>query len=332
MFSLDVWVSYIDIEEIIKLNFENLKGPKNVHDFTCLKNNIISELNEKYADWHKIYTDGSKSKSGKGAAFYSPTQREHGCYKISANVSIMSIELIAIYEAVLFAADKRIKKLVILSDSQSALQHIARCASGVRGVSIAYKILAKINEFNNSGVCLRLQWIPSHIGIRGNEEADRLAKLAVTEGSNYNIEPFCLENLSKYKELCYNEWKEYFDERSKEKGIWYKIIQSQPLRSPWFINGNVNRSYIVLIHRLRSGHYPSNKFGFLMKKVESPNCEVCNKVEDVQHLLTECSRNERQRQIIIATLKLNRLDMGTFHNILTEPLSDGAKIICELFK
>lgn len=32
----------------------------------------------------------------------------------------------------------------------------------------------------------------------------------------------------------------------------------------------------------------SQSFGFLMKKVQSHNCLLCNKIEDVYHLLVEC--------------------------------------------
>ena len=77
-------------------------------------------------------------------------------------------------------------------------------------------------------------------------------------------------------------WKEHFDERSVEKGIWYKTIQSQPPPIPWFVKSTMKRKLIVLAFRLRSGHVPLNKFAYLMKKVDSPNCAVCNQIEDVQ--------------------------------------------------
>ncbi|XP_026744670.1 uncharacterized protein LOC113506005 [Trichoplusia ni] len=79
----------------------------------------------------------------------------------------------------------------VIEDSKSALYHIARCASGRRGTPIAYEILSKIEELAEKGVDLRLQWVPSHIGIRGNEEADRLAKI----GNNLKLSELSRENI-----------------------------------------------------------------------------------------------------------------------------------------
>lgn len=138
---------------------------------------------QKYSGWQTIFTDGSKSTTGKGMAFYDSTTGNYVMYKTDANVCIMSLELIAILEALKYITDERNPNVVIFTDSKSALQHIARCASGFRGVSTAYDVLKGINNLATKGINLKLQWVPSHIGIRGNEEADRLARLAVTKGN-----------------------------------------------------------------------------------------------------------------------------------------------------
>ncbi|XP_026321603.1 fatty-acid amide hydrolase 2-like [Hyposmocoma kahamanoa] len=70
-----------------------------------------------------------------------------------------------------------------------------------------------------SNVQLKLQWIPSHVGLKGNEEADILAKRGITEGQEMNILPCYSEFLFKYKLKCAQMWDEYFDMRSREKGI-----------------------------------------------------------------------------------------------------------------
>lgn len=332
MYSLDKWVTGINVRDKISCKLDCVKVAKRSHEVTSLKFEVIKELSGKYPGWKMYFTDGSKSKSGCGAAYYSLSDGTSALFKsIDTNLSVMTMELVAIsktLEHITYwdnANHSVNQNIVICTDSKSGLMHLARCASGYRGVPIAYVILRLIYEL--SDINLRLQWVPSHIGVHGNEKADMFAKKAISEGLEVDIAPFYTEILSYYKNICYNHFKEYFDRKSKEKGIWYKTMQSEPPRIPWFAESYTKRSYVVMAHRLRSGHFPSRKFGYLMKKVDSPNCQVCNKIEDVQHLLLECEKNRREREIVMRELKLNIYDVGTFIRILSIPNSGEAKLI-----
>lgn len=329
MFTLNTWVSNIKIEGVIETKLDNVRAPKRFYEGNSLKCSVIEELHRKYGGWYIIFTDGSKNSVGNGAAFYDPNKpassNSLNCFKIVENVCIMSLELTAISQAITYLQTIAHRRVVICTDSKSALFHLARCASGGRGVPIAYEILAKVVEMQDSGSEIILQWVPSHVGLRGNEEADILAKRASLEGKEINILPDFGEALHKYKIKCHCQWKEYFDKRSREKGIWYKSIQCEPPRIPWFYNTNLNRNNIVLAHRLRTGHIPLNKYGFLMKKVNSPNCDTCGKIEDVQHLLVECERNRSQREALLTAANFSRYDVGVFISILSDPTSELAK-------
>lgn len=241
----------------------------------------------------------------------------------------MSLELIAISEALSLCGDRE-QNIVIMSDSKSALQHVARCASGSRGTSIAYKILKSIYDLSLRLINVRLQWVPSHIGLAGNEEADRLAKLAILEGTTLTVSPDYTELLPKFKRSCFEKWGQYFQDTSKVKGIWYRIIQHQPSRIPWFIDTKMSRALIVAALRLRSGHYPTKRFGHMMRKIDSPNCDVCGVIDDVQHLLVECAKNQTGRELLMNSRKINKIDIGIFFGILADPGSDAAKITFEM--
>ncbi|KAL0883429.1 hypothetical protein ABMA27_016810 [Loxostege sticticalis] len=224
----------------------------------------------------------------------------------------MTVELVAILEALKYIESQNLTECVILTDSKSALQHVARCASGYsRGAPIAYDVLKMIRRLDNDrGINLRLQWVPSHVGLSGNEEADRLAKLACTTGINFSIVPFYTEILPKFRKSCYTKFKEYFDKRSVDKGIC--------------------RKHIVILHRLRSGHFPSNKFAFLMRKAPSPNCDVCGTLDDVQHILVECEKYRGRRSPILQKFNINMYDVGAFIEILADPTSQAAKCLAEM--
>lgn len=332
MFRLDMWPSKINVKNMVKCSLECVQTAKRDYDKTLLKVEILSELDVKYRTWFKIFTDGSKSSGVSGAALYDSASGYGERFKNLSNVSIMSMELFAISEALTYIKYhiNSHLKIVIYSDSKSALQHIVSCSQGNRGTAIAYSILRKLEEFSVNNIQIVLQWIPSHIGLYGNEVADQLARLAVSDNSeNIYILPSYTELLPKYNKMYYDHWREYFDERSRTKGIWYKIIQSQPPRLPWFM-GDICRKHVVIAHRLRSGHMPLKKFAFCMGKVPSPNCETCNKPEDVYHVLMECVRNQTERQNILRKLDANIEDIGMFQSILCNPNSKEALMVYKL--
>ncbi|KAJ8721719.1 hypothetical protein PYW07_002494 [Mythimna separata] len=330
MFSLDIWVSAIEVQENIKSDLVCVPCSKNSFEPNALLNNVIEELNTNYGGWHKFYTDGSKSALGQGVGYFYQNSNIKTGYRINSYVSIMTLELIAIFQAMSYANEQNLNKFVIFSDSKSALQHVARCASGIRGVSIAYDIINIIYKLNKNGIEFRLQWVPAHIGLKGNEEADGISKLAALEGNEFHFLPDYSDLIPKVKMKCNKFWKKYFNEKSETKGIWYKTIQHEPPRYLWFDDGKLSRSYVKLALRLRSGHYPSAKFAFLMKKNDSPNCVTCNKIEDVQHLLMDCVKNKTEREKLERENGLNRLDIGLIQTILSLPKSDLAKQLCGL--
>lgn len=69
-----------------------------------------------------------------------------------------------------------------------------------------------------------------------------------------------------------------------------------------------------------------------MRKVSSPNCEVCEKPEDVYHILTECVRNRTERQNVLRELGIDIRNIGIFHSILSSPNSMEAKLVYKLVR
>ncbi|KAG7300559.1 hypothetical protein JYU34_014851 [Plutella xylostella] len=330
MFLMDTWTKSIDTSDFILFSIDNLTTKRGQSTDVMLK--VTDEfINNKYRNFYRIYTDASRDENGIGAAFLDITKMESRKFKITSKISIMFAELFAISEAVKYVKNIDSVNIVILSDSRSALQHVARCTSNVRGAPIAYSILDTLvklrRNFNRNIV---IQWIPSHIGETGNEQVDALAKQAVTSGDERECEPFYTDLLVDVKTQCYNLWKEHFDERSLTKGIWYKTLQSSPPRIPWFDRCAMERQELVTAMRTRSGHIPTNKFAFLMKKSPHSLCSECGVEEDLLHVLRDCVRNEAVR----ASLYDNHIfrEVGGCNLALTIPWSDEARSLYKLVK
>ncbi|XP_037563117.1 uncharacterized protein LOC119443354 [Dermacentor silvarum] len=64
---------------------------------------------------------------------------------------------------------------VILCDSRTALLALRRPEAASLGVAL---LAVKIRALVSSGLKLSLQWLPSHVGVQGNEEANALVKAA----------------------------------------------------------------------------------------------------------------------------------------------------------
>lgn len=247
--------------------------------------------------------------------------------KLTAKVSIMYVELLAIAEAVSYVASFESGNFVILTDSKSALQHLARCTSIFRGAPIAYRILETVSKMQKKNIVL--QW-PAHIGLYGNEVADRLAKEVVTDGLFLDCLPYFSDIIYLVRRQCIDIWKEYFDERSRTKGIWYRTIQPSLSRLPWFTGVDMHRNHIVTAFKLRSGHIPLNSFGFLMKICDSPNCDECGVVEDATHIMKECVRSEAERSGFMLEFDLCAMNVGVYNSILASPLSRAARMLYKL--
>lgn len=330
MFSLNTWVSYINVAEILRPSITSIDKPKRTYRHGKLMTSFIAMCTSEYEGFYKIFTDGSKDKNGCGAAVYDPQLNLHVKFKISSTLSIMHIELLAIAEALSYIRSIAGNNFVLFTDSKSALYHVARCSSTFRGFPIAYTILNLVYELQNLSKKIFMQWIPSHCGIVGNERVDILAKQASTDGVLISCLPFFTECMHEAKRECMFLWKEYFDERSKSVGIWYKTIQPEPLNSPW-INNCLKRQDLVLALRIRSGHIPLNKFAHMMRKLDSPNCSECDVVEDVYHILMECVRNQSVRFNLLIMCSVLK-EVGGCNSVLASPLSKEAKSLYKLVR
>ncbi|GFV59126.1 putative RNA-directed DNA polymerase from transposon BS [Trichonephila clavipes] len=132
----------------------------------------------------KIYTDGSRGeKCISGSRVYIPTPSGALEFKIKNPnyCSVFRSELIAIRRGLQCAAqlEYRFQEIWILTDSRASIQHLANW--GDIGDQTSLDILSLLRDLS-SGHGIHFQWIPSPVGIKGNERADFLARTAAVEG------------------------------------------------------------------------------------------------------------------------------------------------------
>lgn len=68
-----------------------------------------------------------------------------------------------------------------------------------------------------------------------------------------------------------------------------------------------------------------------MKKVDTPNCETCRVLDDVQHLLVDCVKYHNQRNSLIWKYNFDAYDVGLFIFILSNPNTNAAIDLFKIF-
>ena len=138
------------------------------------------EIQEKYCLYEQIYTDGSKD--GKKVAAAAVLDGESYQFRLPNNASIFSAELKAIDLALNHINQDAYWRYIIFTDSLSAMQAIEHERTDN---PLIVNLLEKTSRICTNAD-LVFCWLPSHIGISGNGEAD----IAVKEAVSLDILPF----------------------------------------------------------------------------------------------------------------------------------------------
>ena len=141
-----------------------------------------SVVREEYPDFTKIFTDGSKSNDGVVAAAIQLNFPASCLASLPKEASIYSAESYAVQMAVdhilrinqINLLPSPNKKYAIFTDSKSVFDslNIANDHPTIR------YIIHKLHVIRAQGIQVEICWIPSHLGIEGNEKADLKAKEA----------------------------------------------------------------------------------------------------------------------------------------------------------
>ena len=202
----------------IKLDIPGIRN-KEEHSEAALKALTLETLDQEYpADsWAHIYTDGSAvdavRNGGAGVFMQFPDGRRSSKMMPTGKVSTnFRSEACALLEAArtLNIEQTLAPNTVILTDCKSMLQSV----QGSRDRSQLFENIRRELTMLHSKTNLVLQWIPSHCGLHGNEEADRLSK----EDSNQEQQdhPVSYAEAKTLLKSCFN-WCVADEERERKK-------------------------------------------------------------------------------------------------------------------
>lgn len=241
-----------------------------------LKSDFLQHVQEKYNETLFIYTDGSKSERGVASAFYSEiAQFQQTLNKCN---SIFTAEMMAIYFATSFIRRIDLNNITICSDSLSSILAIEHgqnkhplCASIIENIILSRKNIIFL-------------WIPSHVGIYGNERADQLATQSFTSNSPVDSSIDSSDLKKELRKTIIHTWKmEWLSELNNKLRTIKTNVEATVLPA------KLTRHQQVAITRLRLGH-TNLTHSYLMNKTTPPTCDTCNQPLTVLHILDECRK------------------------------------------
>lgn len=226
----------------------------------------LSIIEQKYNDHHKLYSDGSKAGRLVGIGVVGPNttvnnQLPRACSVFTAEAAALSVAIDHTHHS----------PTVIFSDSASCLSAI------VKG-SLNHPFLQLVEQkMRNKPIVLC--WIPSHVGISGNEAADRAANL----GRNSEFLTSNIPAIDAIREVRKQIWRSHQHKWDSEQHHVLKTIK--PTVYKW--NDRPRREEQRILSRCRLNHTRLTKQSLLQNKNVS-NCDTCEAVLDVKHIVIDC--------------------------------------------
>jgi len=269
------------------------------HENPELLKNLALEKIESYNNSTHIYTDASKTTENKtAAAFCVPELNIEHSTRLTDKITIFAAELTAIKLALLWATNYTLDKdISIFSDSLSSLQAIASGKSSCRP-NLLLEVKALVSKYSKN---VTFVWLPSHIGIKGNELADKLANLStINQCIEVDIGLELSEAYNLVDRYIIGKWQQMWE--ADPTGSHYRSIEKTVSTKVKHFHSSRHKD--VVITRLRLGKCCLNAYLYQIGKHPDGLCDSCKKPETVIHFLTECFHNPTCLAVLAACNKL----------------------------
>ena len=206
--------------------------------------NKFLEVKAQYYTHLEIYTDGSKD--GEKVASAATLDGELYQFRLPNNSSIFSAEHKAIDLALNYIEQDAYWRYIIYTDSLSVMQALEGEKTDNPLIVSLLEKLSKLCDRADIVFC----WLPSHVGISGNEETDKAAKDALSlEVLSFKV-PF-----SDFKPLINNfiknVWQQSWSDPANQNNKQFTI---KPGLGEWLPGLRTNRREEIILARLRIGH------------------------------------------------------------------------------
>ncbi|KAE9524318.1 hypothetical protein AGLY_015357 [Aphis glycines] len=255
----------------IQLNTELTQYNKHETNPTIIISHFKEIIQNKYSSFLQIYTDASKSQHGTGFAIIK--DETNILHKLPQENSIFTAENYALLET--------IRYINITSSNNNIL---------TRSPSTPKPLLEKRNnpKHPNRTIFYRKKYRIyvglSHIGISGNEIADKSADIVTKTILRSTITDIPAKDINKSVRNKINmTWQSYWDSISPSN----KLKKIKRCTKKWHYLQNLNKRQEVTLTRVRIGH-SFLTHSFLISKDPPPICSKCQEDLTIQYIILDC--------------------------------------------
>jgi len=242
---------------------------------------------------------------------------------------------LAIYQALILIESTSPLVATIFSDSRSVLDALSSSSFKSCNNYLIPLIRDKYHSLVQGGISIRFAWIPSHLGIPGNERVDSFAKQAAFSGRKPKFKVPFSDFFSRSLRSLKDQSRAFLDSAFLTKGVYYftNFFQSPPPLKPWFFHLPLSREQVITVSRLRSNHYNFNYCLYRKNIVASSACECGDPRQDINHVIFRCpltgSKSTKLRFFLSQSVPSSIQDLSPF---LKNPSPKLCRLIISFLK
>ncbi len=241
-----------------------------------------------HANGFHFYTDGSLINDAAGAGVY--------CESLNVKLSIPLGNYCSIFLAEIAGITKSCNEMerscnadetiFIYTDSQAAIKALKNPRICSALTLRCWELLDSLSRNNR----IKITWVPGHSGIKGNEQADELARQGAFSDTDPLPEPLIGIPLSIIK----REIRKH--KNSKFSTYWQNQVGCKQSKNNILLRSNHSK-FLINLSRTRlkvyvgvmTGHFDFNKHLTIIGKRHDPGCDLCGEhMDSADHYLCHC--------------------------------------------